>query len=123
LNSLATADTGSGSRPGITDAQRECLADQGVTLPTRGDDTLKPPLTREQRKELKDAADACGLRGPKPRVALRRLSDDERQCLADQGVALPNGRGDSAASDAFRQAAEACGLPLRRGSHGDGGAI
>ena len=34
---------------------------------------------------------ACGLRGP--RVALRRLTDEQRQCLADQGVTPPGALG------------------------------
>jgi hypothetical protein len=127
LNSFATADTGSESRPGVTDAQRECLADQGVTLPTRGDggdDRARALLTREQRREMREAAAACGLRGPKPRVALRQLTDDERQCLADQGITRPARRagGGADARAAFQQAAEACGLPMR-GAHGDRGTI
>ena len=63
LNSLATADTGtaSGSRPQITDAQKQCLADQGVTPPVKPADGSRPELTQEQRDALRAAAEACGL--------------------------------------------------------------
>ena len=63
LNSLATADTGDTGaasaadgqrhpRPALTDAQRQCLAEQGVTLPTRPADGHRPQLTEEQRATL-----------------------------------------------------------------------
>ncbi len=73
LNSLATAETGSGSGstestgstrpspPQLTDAQKQCLADQGVTLPTKPADGSRPELTQEQRDALHQAAVACGL--------------------------------------------------------------
>ncbi len=129
LNSLATAtptpDGGTDPRPGLTDAQRSCLAEQGVTLPAPGSQGEAPALTQEQRKELRKSVKACGLRGP--RVALRRLTDEQRQCLADQGVTLPGALGDGSrpqmsaeARDSLRQAALACGLPAR-GHRGQGG--
>ncbi len=118
LNSLATADTGTDPRPGLTDAQRSCLAEQGVTLPTPGGQSEVPALTQEQRKELRKSVKACGLRGP--HVALRRLTDEQRQCLADQGVTPPGTSGNGTRPqvsaeerDSLRQAALACGLPAR----------
>ncbi len=119
LNSFATADTGaagggSRSRPGLTDTQRECLAEQGATLPSRDDGPRD--LTRDQRKALHEAAAACGLKGPRPRVALRQLTDDERACLAEHDAALPGRPHGAEARAAFREAAEACGLPMRGGS-------
>ena len=84
LNSLATADTGDTGaasaadgqrhpRPALTDAQRQCLAEQGVTLPTRPADGTRPQLTEEQRAALRAAAEACGLpTGPRAaRIATR----------------------------------------------------
>ena len=77
LNSLATADTGgtSGSEGtttsaprALTDAQRQCLADQGVTLPARPADGSRPELSQEQRDALRRAAVACGLPTCPPRV-------------------------------------------------------
>ena len=128
LGAFAAADTTSGEagtqgppgRPALTDAQRQCLADQGVTLPGRPADGTRPaPPTDEQRAALRAAAEACGLpvpaHGPRP-----ALTDAQRQCLADQGVTLPgrpaDGTRPAPPTDeeraALRAAAEACGLPV-----------
>ena len=45
----------------LTDAQRQCLADQGVSLPARSTDGPRPSVTAEQRDALRQAAQACGL--------------------------------------------------------------
>ena len=72
LHSLATADTGTAGSTdppktrSLSDEQRQCLADQGVTLPARPADATRPGISGEQR-----AASACrgrGLRSP-PRSA------------------------------------------------------
>jgi hypothetical protein len=75
LNSLATADTGArtategatpGAHRGLTDAQRQCLVEQGVTLPARPAEGSRPALTPDPRAALRTAAEACGLlRGPR----------------------------------------------------------
>ena len=80
LNSLATADTGGASgsgashparpaHPALTDAQKQCLADQGVTRPEKPADGSRPQLTQEQRDALRQAREACDLpvgpRGPR----------------------------------------------------------
>jgi hypothetical protein len=143
LNSLATADTGTdptasptagpttGVRAGLTDTQSQCLADQGVTLPTRSADGGKPALTREQRQELRAAGQSCGLRGlgmsrgPGHRLKAGALTDAQRQCLVDQGVSPPdpsNAEPRDTSRDTLRQAAQACGLPAR-GHHGGDGTI
>lgn len=141
FNSLATATTASdggtgpaaSSRPGLTDTQRQCLSDQGVTLPTHGSTAGKPPFTREQRQQLRRATAACGVRGTRaPRLGNglgHALTDAQRQCLADQGVSLPDrstvGSRASLSADqraALRQAARACGLPAR-GARGSDGTI
>jgi hypothetical protein len=137
----AADDTGSGTATGtaapdgtarphplpLTDAQKQCLADQGVTLPQRPADGTRPtPLTDEQRAALKAAAEACGLPvrvpgGPGfggPRGDHPALTDAQKQCLADQGVTLPQRPADGTRPTpptdeqraAFRAAAEACGL-------------
>jgi hypothetical protein len=130
LNSLATAtprpDGGTDPRPGLTDEQRSCLAEQGVSLPAPGSQSEAPPLTPEQRKDFRKSVKACGLRGP--HVAFRQLTDEQRQCLADQGATLPGALGDGTrpqlspeARDSLHEAALACGLPERghrdRGGH------
>lgn len=124
LNSFATADTGAAAdhgsrwRPDLTDAQRECLTEHGVTLPSR--DAEPRDFTRDQRKALHEAAAACGLKGRRPRVALRQLTDDERACLAEHDAMLPGRPRGPQARAAFRDAAAACGLPIRGGSAGHG---
>jgi hypothetical protein len=126
LNSLATADTGgaaagegtAGTARALTEAQRQCLAGQGVTRPARPADGSRPELTQEQRDALRRAAEACGL-PMGPRRGLRPpLTDAQRQCLAEQGVTLPARPVDGSRPDltgeqraALRRAAAACGLP------------
>jgi hypothetical protein len=70
LNSLATADTPAGTasegaapavHPRLTDEQRQCLTEHGVTLPVRPADGSRPALTQDQRAALRRAAEACGL--------------------------------------------------------------
>jgi hypothetical protein len=119
LNSFATAETGADSHAVASDA-RECLAEQGVTVPTPGTAGERPFLTLEQRQALRAAARTCGIAGGWPRVALRPLTDEQRQCLVDRGVTLPRPSADGVrpqiAGDqraALRAAAAACGLPAR----------
>jgi hypothetical protein len=124
LNSLATATpssslggdaTGGRARPALTDAQRQCLADQGITVPDRGDASEGIAITGEERHALRDAARACGLRG-RGGPGLRALTDAQRQCLTDQGVtARPQSAEQRAA---LRSAAETCGLT--KGGHRKG---
>jgi hypothetical protein len=124
LNSLATATpnssaggegAGGRARPALTDAQRQCLADQGVTVPDRGDAGEGIAITREERHALRDAARACGLRGHAG-PGMRALTDAQRQCLTDQGVtARPESAEQRAA---LRSAAETCGLT--KGGHRKG---
>ncbi len=132
LNSLATADTGGASgsgaahpHPALTDAQKKCLADQGVTRPEKPADGSRPQLTQEQRDALRQAREACDLpvmagpgRHPHP-----ALTDAQKKCLADQGVTRPEKPADGSRPqltqeqrDALRQAREACDLPV--GPHG-----
>ena len=125
LNSLATAAGGTDPRPGPTDAQRACLSGQGVTLPSPGSQSERPALTQEERKDLRESARACGLSGP--RRALRQLTDEQRQCLADLGVTPPTRPTEGTRAqvsaeqrDALWGAALACGLPAR-GHHDRGG--
>ena len=141
LKSLATADTGTTGSTGatgtatgrpaghaLTDAQRQCLSDQGVTLPARPADGSRPELTQEQRDALRQARIACGLPTlGHPGLGLRpALTDAQRQCLSDQGVTLPARPADGSRPeltqeqrDALHAAAEACGLPA--GPRGPGG--
>jgi hypothetical protein len=135
----ATAPDGS-PRPHhapLTDDQKQCLANQGVTLPTKPADGTRPaPPTDAQREAFHAAATACGLpvgdgpgfggpSGPRP-----MLTDDQKQCLADHGVTPPARPADGtrpapptdAERQAFRAAAEACGIaPPNRPAGTNGG--
>ena len=55
-------------RPALTDDQRQCLADHGITPPTPAADGTRTPPTDDQRAAFRAAAEACGLpvpsRGP-----------------------------------------------------------
>jgi hypothetical protein len=111
----------------LTDAQKQCLADQGVTVPEKPADGSRPQLSQEQRDARKAAAQACGLPARGPRGGRPALTDAQKQCLADQGVTVPEKPADGSRpqrsqeqKDAMKAAAQACGLPARgpRGGHG-----
>ncbi len=139
LGAYAAADTTSGEssasgpgvrglRPQLSDTQKQCLADHGVTLPERPANpeagTRPAPPTDEQRAAFRAAAEACGL--PTPPAGGRgfrpQLTDTQKQCLADQGVTLPTsptpGAGErrqpptAEQREAFHAAAQACDLPV-----------
>ena len=112
----------SGNRPphrlNLTDEQRQCLQDQGLEKPARGEDGKRVKPTDEQREAFRQAAEACGIELPaKPNRP--KLTDEQRQCLQDQGLEKP-ARGEDGKRvkptdeqrEAFRQAAEACGIEL-----------
>ena len=76
LAGMAGADTadaessgGRPPRPQLTDEQRQCLADQGVTPPEKSADGTRMRPTDEQRAAMNAAAEACGLPAPGPRPA------------------------------------------------------
>jgi hypothetical protein len=52
----------------LTDEQRQCLAEHGVTLPPRPADGSRPEVSAETRDALRQAAAECGLpvRHPHP---------------------------------------------------------
>ena len=143
LGAYAAADTTSGTsgesgpagpgfgrvvRAPLSDEQKQCLTDHGVTLPQRPANpdagTRPAPPTDEQRAAFHAAAEACGL--PTPPAGGRgfrpQLTDTQKQCLADQGVTLPTpptpGSGErpqpptAEQRAAFHAAAEACNLPV-----------
>jgi hypothetical protein len=63
----ATAPDGSPRphRAPLTDDQKQCLANQGVTLPTKPADGTRPaPPTDAERQAFRAAAEACGITPP-----------------------------------------------------------
>ena len=131
--SAATGDGGDGGHPGrpaLTDEQKTCLSDNGVTLPERPSDGSRPtPPTEEQRAAMKAAAETCGLPAPRARSARPALTDEQKTCLSDNGVTLPERPSDGSRPTppteeqraAMKAAAETCGLPTPAGpGHGPG---
>lgn len=115
-----------GGRPRLTEEQRQCLADQGYERPLAGQ--LR---TREQREAFRAAAEECGIDLPDgafrraarrhARAWWRNLTEEQRQCLRDQGLERP-ARGERPTAEqrqAFRDAAEACGIDLPGGGSTD----
>ena len=76
LTGLAGAATGDSSstdapsgtprvHPQLTDEQKQCLADQGITAPTKpADGATRTPPTADQMAAFKAAAEKCGLPAP-----------------------------------------------------------
>jgi len=93
----AKAGAGLGAFFGVTtDAQRVCLAEQGLTAPVG-------KLTPEQRqtvlKAARQAAETCGVRLPSKAkmparflVGFARLTPDQQTCIAKAQISRPIGR-------------------------------
>lgn len=100
-----------------TPEQLQCMVDEGYERPLAGD--LR---TREQRQAFRAAAEACGIDLPPgffrraarigARHWWRHLTAEERQCMKDEGVQRPLGWPTDSEVQAFRDAAEACGVEL-----------
>ncbi|MFM7615900.1 MAG: hypothetical protein ACKO72_00340 [Actinomycetes bacterium] len=86
---------------GLTDEQRQCLADAGVTRP-EGRPTL------QQLKAFAAAAKSCGVSLRRPRTSV--LTDAQRQCLTDAGITVPTTRPTAEQLAALKAAAESCGI-------------
>jgi len=103
----------------LTDEQRACLEEHGVQKPEQDENGERVRPTDEQREAFRAAAEACGIELPLRRHP--RLTDEQRACLQEQGVEKPerDENGERAEPtdeqrEAFRAAAEACGIELRR---------
>jgi hypothetical protein len=117
---LAGAQTGGpdGPRPHqLTDAERTCLSQHGVSLPEPGQRPSSPP-SDAQRQAFAAAAKACGLPAPPDHGGqMRMLTAAEQACLSQHGITppQPGQKPPTPPSDAQRQAfaaaAKACGLP------------
>ena len=108
--SAASADAGHhrGGRLNLTDAQKTCLTDAGITKPEG-----RP--TQAERDAFKAAAETCGITLPtRPDDAGGRLNltDTQKTCLTDAGITKPEGRPTQAERDAFKAAAQTCGITL-----------
>ena len=108
--SAASADAGHhrGGRLNLTDEQKTCLTDAGITKPEG-----RP--TQAERDAMKAAAETCGITLPtRPDHAGRglNLTDEQKTCLTDAGITKPEGRPTQAERDAMKAAAETCGITL-----------
>lgn len=113
---------------GLTDEQRACLQDAGITRPVW-------PLDVSDRVALRGrvraAASACDITVPDPTRRERMaqawvaLSDEQRSCLTDTGLTRPVGRLSDADRATLRAqvvaAAKSCGVTLPKPPAGLGG--
>ena len=89
-------DSGEAEHPSMEDL-RECMEEQGVTLPEHpewGED--REPLSDEEREALRDAAEECGMPAPGtapfgmgPGGHGGRDIEGLRECAAEAGIDLP----------------------------------
>ena len=116
LASAQTSDPPGGHPPRLTDAQKTCLTQHGVTLPTPG--AGQPPArpTDQQRQAFEAAAKTCGVQPPKGHRV--QLTAAQRTCLTQHGVTPPTPGSAKPTSEpsaqqraTFEAAAKACGLP------------
>lgn len=109
-----TQEDGPRQRPRLTDEQRACLEQAGVTKPAEGQ---RP--TEEQRTAFEAAAESCGIELPAggpggPGHRGPQLTDEQRECIEGQGVEKP-AKGERPTDEqraAFEAAADACGIDL-----------
>jgi hypothetical protein len=116
-DSEAPADEARPRRPQLTEEQQACLEEQGIVKPEPNADGERPRPTDEQREAFRAAAEACGIELPARHGP--RLTDEQKSCLEEQGIEKP-ARGEDGERveptdeqrEAFRAAAEACGIDL-----------
>jgi hypothetical protein len=118
---LAGAQTPDPGRPGghpprLTDAQKTCLTQHGVTLPSPNAGQPPAPPTDQPRQAFEAAAKACDVQPPNPHPV--QLTAAQRTCLTQHGItpptpgsAKPTSRPSAQQRAAFEAAAKACGLP------------
>jgi hypothetical protein len=119
LAPLAGAQTdpgGDGHPPRLTDAQKTCLTQHGVTLPTRTPGQAPTPPTDQQRQAFEAAAKTCGVQPPTMHRV--RLTDAQKTCLSQHGITPPAPGSAKPAPPtaeqraAFEAAAKTCGIQL-----------
>lgn len=100
----------SGPLAGITAEQKACLSAQGITRPEG-----KP--TAEQRQAIAEAATNCGITIPQRKAGggpIARLTQEQRDCLASNGVTKPDHKLSAeeraAFKEQFKTAAQTCGI-------------
>lgn len=112
LAPVASAKTNHPKQPGLhlTAAQKKCLTQHGVQIPTAAN---RSSLTAQQRQAQRAAIQACGVRvGAGGGFIRPRLTSAQRTCLTQHGVPLPGSGGGPAGTNrqAYAAAAQACGV-------------
>ncbi len=107
----------------LTDAQKQCLSDQGLTRPTSRP-TSRP--TQEQIKKLRSAAKECGIKLPahpgrgdhrgQRGERFQQLTQEQRDCLTNAGLTRPEGRPTAEQFQKLRAAAAECGIDIPAGA-------
>lgn len=94
----------------LTDEQKQCLSDAGITRPVR-------PVTTEKIEAIKAAAETCGVDLPDAFGTRVHLTDANVQCLSEHGVTFPVRPLTRDKVTTLKAAAEACGIerPSRQG--------
>ncbi len=107
-------------RPELTDEQKACLEENGITGRPDG------VPTAEMREAFKEAAETCGIELPGPmhrrghhRGDRPELTDEQKACMAEAGISERPERPLSEDERAeFKSAADACGIELRASGPG-----
>jgi len=114
----ATDEPKDGWRASISAEQRQCLRDNGVGA-------QKDKTKQERVANLKSAAQNCGVALPEGigggQGRLASLTEEQRTCLMDSGIAKPQGIPTAADVQKMRDAASTCGVqvPERLGKLAD----
>ena len=98
-----TAGNARHHRVQLTDEQKQCMQDHGITRPIR-------PLTAEKITALKAAAKACDIKLPKHHGNRVQLTDEQKQCMQDHGITRPIRPLTAEKITALKAAAKACGI-------------
>jgi hypothetical protein len=105
----------------LTDDQKQCLQDAGVTRP--GADAT-PEERQAAREAFRAAAETCGITLPDPKGPLANLTDEQKTCLEAAGLTRPGPDATfeerQAARAALKAAAEGCGITLPERPAGTG---
>ncbi len=97
----------------LTDEQKQCLEDSGVTRP---DADSTPEERQAAREAFREAAETCGITLPDPHGPLANLTDEQKACLDEADLTRPDRDATfeerQAAREALKAALEGCGVEL-----------
>lgn len=85
--SFTFADDQQGGLPPLTDAQKKCFTDNGVTPPEPDAPPEGTLPSQEVRDKIRACLDATGFKPPT--VEFPPLTDAQKKCFSDNGVTPP----------------------------------